>query len=145
MLLHLTHLIPAGTNLEIFSGPGSRNTGNLFCFIDVHIASIIITEDFYGAVILIPQIFGTPLAEPVGAGDSLAVAVLGQNGLFDIGPGKEIRKHLIHHPGNTGKIIPSVHPFVVIGGGGSDGEIIAFVPIQGNQQNPRILPWLFLT
>ena len=59
----------------------------------------------------------------------LSVAVLSQNGLLDIGAGEVVVENFIHHHGDGLVEIAAVNPFVVEGGGGGDGKIIALSPI----------------
>ena len=58
----------------------------------------------------------------------LSVAVLSQNGLLDIGAGEVVVENFIHHHGDGLVEIAAVNPFVVEGGGGGDGKIIALSP-----------------
>lgn len=57
LFLKLTHFCPAGTDLQIVTGPGAWNTGNLICCIDIHIISVEIPQDFNGGIALISQTF----------------------------------------------------------------------------------------
>lgn len=55
LLLHLAHLIPCAANGQVISGPGCRDTGYLFCCVDVDAVAVKIAEDFNGAVPLLSQ------------------------------------------------------------------------------------------
>lgn len=66
------------------------------------------------------------------AGDPAAIAVGGEDGLPDPGPGEVIGKYRIHEIIDVLEDVPSIHPFLVVGGGGSDGEVVALVPVPQN-------------
>lgn len=69
-----------------------------------------------------------------GTGDSLAVAVGGENGLPHPGPGQVVGKYAVHQKVNILVSVASVHPFLVISGGGGDGKIVALVSIPRNSR-----------
>ncbi len=129
LLLHLAHFIPPGANVQVFPGPGSRDAGNFLRLIDIHVASIIVAQNLNRAVILVSQVLRAPLAQPIRAGNPLAIAILGQDGLFHVRPGQIIAEHLIDYPGNAFKIIPPIYPFMVVCRGRGNRKIIAFVAV----------------
>lgn len=61
-----------------------------------------------------------------------AVAVGGENGLAYAGAGEEVRKNGVHQPVNVCVDIPAMNPLLVVGGGGSDSEIVALISVQRN-------------
>ena len=129
LLLNLPDFISGRTYLQIIPRPGCRDTGNLLRCIDKHIITIIITENFYRFVVLIPKIFASPLTQPVAARHALSVTILCQDWLSHIRSGKIILKHFIYHIRDTLKNISSIYEFLVVSSGCCDGEVIAFVPV----------------
>ena len=77
---------------------------------------------------MLRQICGSPLAQP-RAGDSLPVAVGGENGLAHAGSGEVVGKYSVHQIVDIPENISAVHPFLVIGRGGGDSEVIALIPV----------------
>ena len=129
LFLHLTDFIAAAADRQVIAGPRGRNSGDLLRRIYIHGAAVIIPDDFNWGVSLIAERFASPLAHPVRTGHPPAVTVLGQNRLFHTGPCQILVKDFIYDPRNAVENIPPVNPFMVIGGGRSDGKIIAFVAV----------------
>ena len=73
-----------------------------------------------------------PQAHGVGTLYPLAVAVLCEDRLADIGAGEIVGKNLIHNPADIRIDIPARNPFLIIGGDGGDGKVIATVPVRRN-------------
>ena len=68
--------------------------------------------------------------QPIRTADPFPIAVLSQDRLPHFRPGQIIVENFIHHQADTLEKIPAVDPLVVKGGGGSNGKIIALVPIK---------------
>ena len=134
LFLELPDLIAAGAVFQHIAGPGGGNAGDLLRGIDIHVIPIIIPQDLNCRVALFSQGHGPPLLHPVGAGHPLAVAVLGQDRLPDIGPGQIICKKLIHDHGNRIKVVTLRDPFVVKCGRRGDREIVPPVPVPRNHR-----------
>lgn len=132
LLLHLPYFRPAGAYGQFITGPGGRDAADLFRRINIHIVSVIIPYDIYGAVPLLSQRLASPLGHPVRAGDSFAVTVLGKNRLLHIRPGQVAAENLIYDQTDTFKYIPAVDPFLVVGRGGGNGKFVAAVPVPRN-------------
>ena len=66
-------------------------------------------------------------------GRGTAVTVGGENRLTYTGTGEIVGKNGVDKPVDVGINISSPDPFLVIGGGGGDREVVALVPIQGKQ------------
>lgn len=133
LVLHLQDFFPGRTNGQSISGPGGRNAGDYIRRVDVHIVAVVIAYNLDGGVALVSQILGTPLAQ-AGTGNSLAVAVRGKNGLPYPGPGQVVGKYAVHQKVDILVSVASVHPFLVISGGGGDGKIVALVSIPRNSR-----------
>ena len=131
LLLNLLDLLTAGADAEIVAGPGSRNAGNARGGVNIHIIAVIITDNIDGAVTLIPEIFGTPLGETV-AGCADTVTIRRKNRLTHAGAGQEVVKNTVYNKINIGIDISAVNPFLVIGGGGGNGEVVALVSVPRN-------------
>ncbi len=82
-------------------------------------------------VAFVAQIFGTPLAQAV-TGHIPAVAVGGENGLAHTGTGEEVGKDGVYQSVDVGIDIPAPNPLLIVGGGGSDGEVVSLIAIQRN-------------
>lgn len=66
------------------------------------------------------------IGHPIGAGHLTAVAVLGQERLFNTGPRHIVCQDGVHHSSNILIDTASIDEFMIIGCGGSDRKIIAF-------------------
>lgn len=77
------------------------------------------------------RIFHTLLrsGHPAGALSMLSVAVLGQDGLLYIRARKVIVEDFIHCDGDALENVALKNPFVVVGGGRGDGEIVTLVAV----------------
>lgn len=128
LLLQLGHFLTGGTYVQVITGPGGGNAADGGGSIDIHIASIIVMDDFNGGITLVSQILGTPLAQPF-AGYPSAITVAGEDGLSYTGPGKIVGKNRIHQIADIFKNISPVDPFLIVCRGRSDGEIVALVPV----------------
>ena len=53
LLLHLQDFIAGRTNLKCVTRPGGRNAGDGFGGVDVHVVTVVVTEDFDRRVALI--------------------------------------------------------------------------------------------
>ena len=132
LLLHLTDFRTGGADGQIVSGPGRRNLGNLVRGIDVHIIAIIVPDNLYRRVSFVGQIFGAPLFQP-RTGDALSVTVRREDRLSDTGAGEIVGKNIIYQYIDILKDIAAVDPFLIVGCGGCNGEIIALVSIPRNR------------
>lgn len=63
------------------------------------------------------------------AGDALSITIGGKDGLPHAGSGQEIGKNIVHYNIYVFKYISSMHPLLIKGCGGGDGEIITLVPV----------------
>lgn len=130
--MKLPHLFTGGTLAQIIAGPGGWYAGDDFCRIDIHVVAIVIPYDFNGGVALFSKIHGTPLTQ-TGTCHPAPVAVGGEDGLPYAGAGEIIGKNGIYKVVNIPENISSVHPFLVIGRGGGDGEVVTLVPVPRNR------------
>lgn len=64
LLLNLADLISAGADGQVIAGPGRGNSGDLFGGVDIHIASVIMPQYFYGGVALFSKVTAPPLRQP---------------------------------------------------------------------------------
>ena len=85
-------------------------------------------DDINGGITLVSQILGTPLTESV-TGHPFAVTVGGKDGLSDTGAGEIVGENSVHKVINIFVDVSSVHPFLVVGGGRGDGEIVPLSPV----------------
>ena len=128
LFLQLVDLLACGTDGEVVAGPGGRDSADGLRRIDIHVVPVIVMDDINGAVALVAQILGAPLAQ-TGAADPPAIAVAGEDRLAHAGAGEIIGEDGIHQDADVFKDIPSVDPFLVIGRGGGDGKIVALAPV----------------
>ena len=129
LFLKQADLLSGGALLQAVSRPGGRDAGDGLGSVDIEILSVEGAQDLNGPVAIIAQGFAPPLGHPAGALDLPAVAVLGEERLAHIGPGEIGGKEFVYDDGDGVVDVPLRDPFVVKGGGGSDGEIIAHVPV----------------
>ena len=128
LLLDLQNLLPGCADAEIVARPGRGNAGDGYGRVDIHIASIVIADDLDRRVAFVAEILRSPLAQPA-AGGRAAVAVGGENGLPDAGTREIVCKDGVHQTVDVGVDVPAADPFLVVGGGGGDREVVALVPI----------------
>ena len=81
----MVDLLPGRADIKIVSWPGERNAGDLLCCINIDGFAVIVAQNLNRRVSLITQAFRTPLAQPVRAGDTVAVAVLSKERLTHTG------------------------------------------------------------
>lgn len=129
LILQLANLVAGGTDAERISGVGGRNPRNEVGRVDIHIIAKVIPYNLDGRVSLISQIFGSPLTKS-RAGHPLAVAVGGKDRLSDTGAGQVVGKDGVNQVIDILIDVSSVDPLLVVGGGGSDGEVVALVAVQ---------------
>ena len=63
------------------------------------------------------------------AGDAVPVAVGGKDRLAHARARQVIREDGVHDAADIFVYVPAADPFLVVGGGGSDGEVVALVAI----------------
>ena len=82
---------------------------------------------------MVAKILGAPLAEALTL-YTLAVAVGGEDGLQHPGPGQVVGKDFIHQIVNVFKDISPIDPFLIVGGGGRNGKVIALISVRRNRE-----------
>lgn len=107
----------------------SSDIRDMFILMEKHVVAVVVADDLDRGVALVAQILGAPLAQSV-AGHVPAVAVGGKNGLAHTGTGEKIGENGVHQSVDIGIDVPAVDPFLVVGGGGGDGKVVALVPVQ---------------
>lgn len=131
-MLNLQYLIAGSPDAEVVAGPGRGDAGYRDSGVDIHVTAIVVPDDLDGRISFVAKIFGAPLTQ-AAAGRGTAVAVGGENRLTDTGPGEIVGKNGVDKPVNVGINISSPDPFLVVGGGGGDREVVALVPIPRKQ------------
>ena len=117
LFLELADFEAAGADGEVVAGPGGGDAFDGFGGVDVEVAAVVVSQDLDGGVALVGEGFAAPLAHPVGTGDAFTVAVLGEDGLFDIGAGQVAAKLFVDEAADVFEVVAAVDPFVVVGGG----------------------------
>lgn len=64
LFLHLLYFGSPASDPQIFAGPGSGDSGNFFCGVDIHAAAVEVTQNFDGGVALVTEGFAAPLGHP---------------------------------------------------------------------------------
>ncbi len=106
--------------------------------VDIHVISIIITDDFYRCVALIAQIFAAPLGETI-AGHTVSITVRGKNRLAHTRSRQVVREDAVHDAADILINISAVNPLLVVGGGGRDREVVALVPVLRKRHLLRVI------
>ena len=125
----MADFIAGSTDSKVIAGEGAWHTGNLLCGGNIHILTIVVTNNFNSTVAFVSKEFRAPLAESV-TGYTLSVAVRRKNRLGNAGTCQIVIKYLVYQVGNIFKNISAVYKFLVVGCGRGDGKVITLITIK---------------